>query len=81
MSLYLTPTRRALLSAVSAGRVSREGDHHDYLDGWQRVDARVAEATVAGWVRLSDRTHLIIGQLYVLTDAGRAVLAATAVTA
>lgn len=75
--LYPTKTRRALLLAVDAGDVVDGPDEYGTIHTWlidppyapRKVNNRVGDALYAGWVRQD-------GVTWVLTDAGRAVLAA-----
>jgi hypothetical protein len=74
-----TPTRLQLLRDVRAGAVFQDRAGISYVSGGPRVDNRITEMAVAGWVALTD-----VGadgfDYWQLTDAGRAVLALAAVT-
>lgn len=74
--LYPTPTRLALLADVAAGRVFQDIVYDDYIAGGRKVNARIAELKQEGWVELD--IPPLVGRelpLWLLTDAGRAVLA------
>lgn len=74
--LYPTPTRLDLLRAVLAARVWRHGDGRDYIDGWLKANARVAELVAAGWIGLADMDlDVPHKRRWDITSTGRAVLA------
>lgn len=70
--LYPTPTRLDLLRQVDAGHVFKDSIGDSYISAGAKVNARIRELLLAGWVVLGARVR---GLLYwEPTPVGRAVL-------